>query len=208
MSSEFGYIPDSPAQSFHNNKGIFTPTDIYNLDRIDKWTKHGQLEWIETLNPSNASHVELTTLGDYDIHLITLNNFHTDDNKDLNSRVLVGGSEKSGNHYGRAFAACAPSYFYDDADAFLDRLRHIPEIGSGTGECLNGYIYMYNALDAAKYTFFTQAFAAMKYDGKTLNNFGGGIYQQSEALSGIKFYMSSGNILSADVSIYGIKEYS
>ena len=121
MSSEFGYIPESPAQSFHNNKGIFTPTDIYNLDRIDKWTKHGQLELIETQNPTSATHVEFTTLGDYDIHLITLNNFHTDDNRDLNSRVLVGGSEKTGSHYGRAFAACAPSYFYDDADAFLDR---------------------------------------------------------------------------------------
>ena len=35
MSNEFGYIPESPAQSFGNNKGIFTPTDIYDLTRAD-----------------------------------------------------------------------------------------------------------------------------------------------------------------------------
>jgi hypothetical protein len=31
MSNEFGYIPESPEQSFGNNKGIFTPKDIYDL---------------------------------------------------------------------------------------------------------------------------------------------------------------------------------
>ena len=28
--SEYGYIPESPAQSFGNNTGIFTPNDIYD----------------------------------------------------------------------------------------------------------------------------------------------------------------------------------
>ena len=42
MSNEFGYIPESPEQSFGNNKGIFTPTDIYDLTRADKYTQYGQ----------------------------------------------------------------------------------------------------------------------------------------------------------------------
>jgi hypothetical protein len=36
--SEYGYIPESPEQSFGNNKGIFTPKDIYDLTRADKFT--------------------------------------------------------------------------------------------------------------------------------------------------------------------------
>ena len=36
--SEYGYIPESPEQSFGNNKGIFTPKDIYDLTRADKYT--------------------------------------------------------------------------------------------------------------------------------------------------------------------------
>ena len=32
--SEYGYIPDSNLeQSFGNNKGIFNPKDIYDLDK-------------------------------------------------------------------------------------------------------------------------------------------------------------------------------
>ncbi len=47
MSSEFGYIQESPEQSFGNNKGIFTPTDIYDLTRADKKTNYGQLNLIQ-----------------------------------------------------------------------------------------------------------------------------------------------------------------
>tara|TARA_Y100001938_G_C8040714_1_gene406002 strand:+ start:149 stop:778 length:630 start_codon:yes stop_codon:yes gene_type:complete len=207
-TSEFGYIT-SQDQSFGNNKGIFSPTDIYDLTRADKYTNYGQLELIETQTVSSVSQVDFTNLSNYNVHFFTLNNFHCDDNKDLNVRTLVGGSVQSGgSDYGRAFQACAPSYYYEDRDASLDRLRIIPEVGNATGECLNGYIYMYHALDNTKFTFFTTQFSAVKYDGKTLNNFGTGSYQQSNSLSGIRFYMSSGNINEADISIYGVKEYS
>jgi len=206
--SEYGYIPESPTQSFGNNTGIFTPNDIYDLTRDDKFTQYGQLELIETQSVSGVSAVDFTTLSDYDIHFFTFNNLHCDDNKDLFSRVLVGGSEQSGaSDYFRAFQACAPSYFYADKDPDLHSIRIIPEIGNATGECINGYIYMFNALDSAKYTFFSQQLASIKYDGKTLNNFGASGYMQSNVLSGVRFYMSSGNILSADISLYGIKAY-
>ncbi len=36
--SEYGYIPEAPEQSAGNNKGIFTPKDIYDLTRADKYT--------------------------------------------------------------------------------------------------------------------------------------------------------------------------
>ena len=205
--SEYGYIPESPAQSFRNNKGIFTPNDIYDLTRDDKFTDYGQLELIETQSVSGVSAVDFTTLSDYDIHFFTFNNIHVDDNRDLFSRVLVGGSEQSGaSDYFRAFQACAPSYFYADKDPDLHSIRIIPEIGSATGECINGYIYMFNALDSAKYTFFSQQLASIKYDGKTLNNFGASGYMQSNVLSGVRFYPNAGNI-AGTISIYGIKAY-
>jgi len=36
--SEYGYIPEAPEQSFGNNKGIFSPKDIYDLTRAGKFT--------------------------------------------------------------------------------------------------------------------------------------------------------------------------
>ena len=67
---------------------------------------------------------------------------------------------------------------------------------------------MFNALDSAKYTFFSQQLASIKYDGKTLNNFGASGYMQSNTLSGVRFYPSSSVLRSGTISLYGIKEYS
>jgi len=55
-------------------------------------------------------------------------------------------------------------------------------------------------------TFFTQQIAAMKYDGKSLNNYGGTSYEITNTLSGVRFYPNAGNF-SGTISIYGIKEY-
>ena len=59
--SEFGYLTEVEQSAF-NNKGIFTPTDIYNLDRDDKWTQLGQLELIQTTNASGSTTVDFTDI--------------------------------------------------------------------------------------------------------------------------------------------------
>ena len=48
MSKEYGYIGKEVTQAFRDNKGIFTPQDIIELDQENKWTNFGQLELIET----------------------------------------------------------------------------------------------------------------------------------------------------------------
>ena len=77
MSSEFGYIPESPEQSFGNNKGIFTPTDIYDLTRADKYTNYGQLEHIITQTASSDSSIDFTAIQEttYNVHFLTVNNY-------------------------------------------------------------------------------------------------------------------------------------
>ena len=168
----------------------------------------GALTLIESQTPSGASVVNFTTLGTYKVHLFTFENIHTSsDNRDLFSRVLVGGSEQSGaSDYSRAFQACAPSYFYEDADPDLHSIRHLPEIGVAANESLHGRIYMYNAVDNTKLTAFTQEFTAIKFDGKTLSNFGGAVYQQENTLSGIRFYWNAGNIASGTIKLFGLEE--
>ena len=63
MSKEFGYIGKEVTQSFRNNKGIFTPQEIIELDQENKWTNFGQLELIETQTVSSStSNLEFTDL--------------------------------------------------------------------------------------------------------------------------------------------------
>jgi len=118
--SEYGYIPEAPEQSAFNNKGIFSPKDIYNLDRADKWTPQlGQLELIETFTPSGVSSFDITNFGTgYDVHFLTFNDMSIGDNRDLYIRVYVGGVEQSGaSDYGRAFQqGTATGSFAEDRD--------------------------------------------------------------------------------------------
>ena len=74
--SEYGYIPEAPEQSFGNNKGIFTPKDIYDLTRADKYTNYGQLELIQTQTASGSSTIDFTSIQEstYNVHFATYNN--------------------------------------------------------------------------------------------------------------------------------------
>tara|TARA_R100000908_G_C3752140_1_gene146653 strand:- start:1648 stop:2286 length:639 start_codon:yes stop_codon:yes gene_type:complete len=211
--SKYGYVgkeSDIPQQAFGANAGVLSVNDHLALSQEDKLSQFGQLELIETQTVSSVSAITFSNLQDYNIHLFTFNDIHhNQDNTDLFSRALVNGQEDSGSsNYGRAHQAMAPSYFYQDRDPDLHSLRHIPEIGNATNETLNGWLYMYGANDGGSYTFFNQMFTGIKYDGKTLSNYGYGVYEMKNILSGIKFYTSgTSNFPSGTVSLYGIKEY-
>ena len=72
--SEYGYIPEAPDQSFGNNKGIFTPNDIYDLTRADKYTQYGQLDLLQTQNANTNQNIEFTNYEGYNVHLLVVNN--------------------------------------------------------------------------------------------------------------------------------------
>ena len=214
-SNEYGYIPSSPTQAEGSNTGIFEVNDVTDLLLAGQWTLEdlGKLELIETQTiTSSTAQIDFTDLGTgYNVHFITINNFQpATDAQDLNFRVLVGGSVQTGaSDYARAFNInYSNGTNSEDRDPDLDRLRLIPEIGTSTGELANGYLYMYNALDSSKYTFFTQHSTFISRDPHYATTFGSGSYLQSNTLSGIRFYMSFGNINETEISIYGIKEYS
>jgi len=206
----YGYKGADVPQSFGNNKGVFDPSDINNLVKDDKWTNYGQLELIETkVITGDPSSVSLDDLGTgYNVHFITFTNMHTDDNRDQNLRVKVGGVTQTSSSYGRAFRVSNSAGGYDDKDATLDRLRILAEVGNATGECWTGSLYMYNALDSSKYTFFTTNNVFISFHPYFSSSFGSGSYNVSNVLSGLEFYPSSSVQRSGTISLYGIKEYS
>jgi len=214
MSSEFGYIPESPEQSFGNNKGIFTPTDIYDLTRADKYTNYGQLELIETKTFSGVSAVDFTSIQEntYNVHFMTLNNIqHT------------GGLDITGFQFYESGVLETASVYqyghqYNEAGGSNGELRSTGQTyiywsynNNGTTQDArdseNGYIYFYNLGDSSKYSFTTHQelftdFGAMKM------SFGSGVLPQASTVDGIRLKMISGNNTSGSASLYGIKEYS
>ena len=207
--SEFGYIPESPEQSFGNNKGIFTPKDIYDLTRADKYTNYGQLELIETQTPSGVNFVDFTSIGSYNVHFMTINNFQpADDDRELRLRFGLSGTIRTASDYQQAVQfGNATGTFSEPRSTAIDRVTLAGQIGNATSECANAYCYIYNALDSAKYTFVTGHITQNNNSGVYNMQFGSWVYDQANANDTFRVYSSAGNY-DADISLYGIKEYS
>jgi len=148
--SEYGYIPESPEQSFGNNKGIFNPKDIYDLTRADKYTNYGQLELIETQTVSSVANVEFTNLGNYNVHFLTVNDLKVvNDNVWLEVRFYEGGVLETGSVYQWAnLVGVSTGTFYASQTTGFSTLRFMTgaNVGNATNESGNAYCYFYNLL--------------------------------------------------------------
>jgi hypothetical protein len=211
--SEFGYIPEAPEQSFGNNKGIFTPKDIYDLTRADKYTNYGQLELIHTENASSVSSVEFKsstgTLDlSYNVHFLTINNFKpSNDNAQLISQVSSnGGSSYYANAYQFAYQQGASGgTFLESRTNNFSYLRIIHTTGNATNESGNGYCYFYNLGDGTKFSFQTTQQVCMTGTPELLMQFGSGLfYPNALVFDALKIYSSAGTF-SATASLYGIR---
>jgi len=207
--SEYGYIPEAPEQSFGNNKGIFTPKDIYDLTRADKYTNYGQLELIETVSitgtPSSFSFDNLQT-DKYDTHFITVNNYKPQtDNRHLLIQFKVGGTVDSATNYRYAMlrmTGATQAYLRSDNDS---KIWLAYNCGNATGESLNGYFYIYNAGNSTSFTQLTSQFMMIDKDTNQSMNFTTALHDQLQSVNGFEFSTSGGNLEHGTFSIYGVR---
>ena len=211
--SEYGYIPESPDQSFGNNKGIFTPNDIYDLTRADKYTQYGQLELIQTQTVDDADHseeisaVDFTSLGDYNVHFLTFNNLQLQGYGYPSLRFYESGVLESGSVYQYAFQeGISSGTFAEVRSTGDDYLR----LGKNAYQNLNGYVYLYNLIDSTKFSFVTSHSSMV--EGNNLGSqmsFEAGVLPQFSVVSGIRFQSDPAQYIGAvEISLYGIKAYS
>jgi hypothetical protein len=209
--SEYGYIPEAPEQSFGNNKGIFNPKDIYDLTRADKYTNYGQLELIETQTVSSVANVEFTNLGNYNVHFLTINDTKVvNDNVWFQVRFYESGVLETANAYQFANqVGTSTGTFYYAKSTANSKLQFMTgaNIGNATNESGNAYCYFYNLTDSSKYSFMTHQCVVTSPSTNVNMNFGSGTMSQKSAVDGIQLFLASGNIASASISLYGIKEY-
>jgi len=101
MSNQYGYIPEAPEQSLKNNKGIFTPKDIYDLTRADKWTlDNSDLILLNEMDFTNVSSLSVGLPTGYDNHVLLFNEFSPiADNTQLQARFIINGSINTSTQY-------------------------------------------------------------------------------------------------------------
>jgi len=206
--SEYGYIPEAPEQSFGNNKGIFTPKDIYDLTRADKYTNYGQLELIETQNITGVSSTTFSNLGDYNVHFLTVNDFQPIQNgTDLRIRFISNGTEYTGTTYQRALQyGTNGGTFAEEKSTTGTYLRATFNTGNATNEKTSSYTYFYNLLDTTKYNFTSHQIVNIGAGShpEFYMAFGSGVQINAVSMDTIKLYNAYNNY-EADVSLYGIR---
>ena len=212
--SEYGYIPDSAniEQSFGNNKGIFTPKDIYDLTRADKYTNYGQLELIETQTvTSSTSAIDFTNLGNYNVHFLTLNNIGgTDNNFSLQIRFSTDNGSSfvsTGYQYAQLLLDTNGSGFESKS---TNDIGIFPIANLTLNQTGGGYMYLYNLLDSSKYSFTTnQSMYETSGTGNVFRSwFGSGVLPTATTHNAFRLIFNTGNIANLQASLYGIKEYS
>tara|TARA_A200000159_G_C7304395_1_gene331665 strand:- start:50 stop:688 length:639 start_codon:yes stop_codon:yes gene_type:complete len=211
--SEFGYIPESPEQSAFNNKGIFKPKDIYNLDQADKWTPQlGQLELIETKIASSDSALDFISLQEniYNVHFFTVNNYKPgNDNAILRLRFYESGVLETASVYQYAFQVNQASGVAGETTSTTkDYLRAVFGTGNFGDESGQSYNYLYNLGDNTKYSFQTMQGILLNQTPDLQQQFGSGVLPQASTVTGLNFTPHTGTNFSATISLYGIKEYS
>ena len=216
MSNEFGYIPESPEQSFGNNKGIFTPKDIYDLTKADKFTNYGQLELIETQTVSGTpTTIDFTTIKEteYNVHFMTYNNMQGQSTtaQDMSARLSNDGGVtfESANYMHANQNYSSLGVFTENKSTNFSRLMIAPDLDNETNASVNGYIYFYNLGDSTKFSFITDWNFLFQSAVGGRGRGGSAVYPFTEQMNGIRlFSTSSGGFSEGVVSLYGIKEYS
>jgi len=208
-SNEYGYVADTgPEQSFQNNTGVFDPADINNLIADNKWTNYGQLELIETQTVSSATaYLDFTSLGSYNVHFMTVNNFKTPAGDSLMGfRLIESGVVESAAVYQFARQqGQGDGTFSENRSTAQDEGIISTQIGNETNHRGHLYVYWYNLIDSSKYSFTTHHSTGIRDSGTYAMDFGSNVLPQASEVDGIRMIPNTNTINEGTFSLYGIR---
>ena len=205
----YGYT-GSPPNQIINNSGVFSSADIADLQ--SQGHAGGSLELIETQTiSSNTAAVDFTNIkgSQYDVHFLEATNIkNATDNQQFSIRMSVGGTFDTDNDYQRAiFTISADGGTDESRDSNINNIFFTLNQGNATNEKGNGYAYFYNLHNSSKMSFVTLQTTTINVNGYYKMNFGGGVYDQTASVDGIRIFMSNGsNIASGVFNLYGVKQ--
>ena len=200
----FGYTGNFPNQQVKNS-GIFSPEDVLNLSSVGEYG--GSLQHIETKTASSSSALDFTTLGNYDVHFMTLDNFQCTTSTTRYCQVRVsndnGSSFESGSNYQRAWRRVDTSGSVASINGTSETsMSNFFSIDSDS-RTSQAYIYFYNLFDSSKFSI--ASFHSWNSVGD-FTYFGGMIYTVAEKINALRLFPDSDAFLTGTAKLYGVKE--
>jgi hypothetical protein len=207
----YGYLGQNTPNQTINNSGVFSITDVAELQSQGKLG--GSLELIDTISfSSGVSTVSATNLQEdkYDVHLVHFKNFQittsgggtcqTNFQLAENGTFTTSGYQRAvqgGNSNGTNFQAKSTSD---------TRIFNAYSTGNGQDINFSLYMYIYNAGNSSKYTFITTQLT--KYEAGIFQyQFGGGVLPTASKVTGVRAIESVGGTYdSFEVKVYGVKQ--
>jgi len=206
----YGYLGQNQPNQTVNNSGVFSITDVAELQSQGKLG--GSLELIESQTiSSDTAQVDFTNIkgAKYDVHMLQASNIkNATDNQQFAIRMSVGGTFDTDNDYQRAIFTMSGDGGTDESrDTNINNIFFTLNQGNATNEKGNGYAYFYNLHNSSKMSFVTLQTTTINVNGQYKMNFGGGVYDQTASVDGIRIFMSNGsNIASGVFNLYGVKQ--
>lgn len=208
----FGYLGDTSTKIKQQvkNQGVISISEAYELEKVGQLS--GSLELIESQTiSSDTAQVDFTNIkgAKYDVHLLQASNIkNATDDQQFAIRMSVGGTFDTDNDYQRAiFTLSADGGSDESRDNNINNIFFTLNQGNATNEKGNGYAYFYNLHDSSLMSLVNIHTTTINVNGESKMNFGGGIYDQTASVDGIRIFMSNGsNIASGVFTLYGVKK--
>ena len=212
--SKYGYVgkeSDIPQQAFKANAGVLSVNDHLALSQENKLTQYGQLEHLQTQTVSSAT-ADFTALQEttYNVRLFTFTDIHFGSQSEFGYKLSNDNGSTFENGYQFANQrGIASGSFSERRSTSQNSARLFGDIDSATNSLGNGYMYLYNAGDSAKYTHSTSHCVFVDASDTPAMEFGAQVYDHAETIHAIRFGLGTGTIAmtSATISLYGIRSY-
>jgi hypothetical protein len=175
----------------------------------------GAWTYLSTVTASNSATVDVETTfsSTYDVYAIVISGFVAQtDNVSIRFEMKINGSYQTTNY--RAFSENYLSNtggsggFNSTAAQNGSAVTILPNVGNDAGEHVDAIMYVSNPASTSLWkTIYGQALCITSAATTSMGSgsFWAQNYASAEALTGVKFYFSSGNIVSGSARLYGIK---
>ena len=141
----YSYTGNFPNQQLKNT-GIFTTSDIVNLQSYGEWG--GSLELIEEQSATSGSSIDFTNIKGYEVHMIQYTDLRSTATTELKVRISNdGGSTFISDGYKDAYCLATGTTFTDVRSTNRDSFRLGNRVANNRSA--GGYVYLYNLLNSS-----------------------------------------------------------
>ena len=191
------------------NTGLYTPSEILQLEKDGSWG--GSLELIAEQTFTAEVNIDFTNIkqNKYDVHKYEIINgtLAGASQESFGLRFYESGVLETASVYQLAFQnGNASGTFSESKSTVSNRIFSTTAVlGTGTGDGVQGYGYIYNAGNSSKYTFVTMQ--SVGVDNTTTEfRFGGAVLPQASEVDGFRFFNEVGDNMGGTIKLYGVKQ--